>query len=115
MAATIQKSLIPAFSPRLGAIRVAWIFEPCAQVGGDLFNFFLSREDRLSFYILDACGHGVSAALIAAAASQSLHSADELKITQPQTVLNGLDRVFPFERFDSYFTISYAIDKKQSI
>ena len=65
--------------------------------------------------MLDACGHGVSAALLAAAASQSLHSTDELKITQPQTVLNSLDRVFPFERFDSYFTISYAIDKKQSI
>jgi sigma-B regulation protein RsbU (phosphoserine phosphatase) len=31
-----------------------------------------------------------------------------LKISKPQTVLNSLDRVFPFERFDSYFTISYA-------
>jgi PAS domain S-box-containing protein len=108
VAATIQKSLIPAFSPNLSAIRIAWIFEPCVQVGGDLFNFFLSDEDQISFYMLDACGHGVSAALLAAAASQSLHSADELKITQPQTVLNSLDRVFPFERFDSYFTISYA-------
>jgi PAS domain S-box-containing protein len=108
VAATIQKSLIPAFSPNLGTIRIAWIFEPCVQVGGDLFNFFLSDEDQISFYILDACGHGVSAALIAAAASQSLHSADELKISKPQTVLNSLDRVFPFERFDSYFTISYA-------
>jgi sigma-B regulation protein RsbU (phosphoserine phosphatase) len=108
VAATIQKSLIPAFSPNLGAIRIAWIFEPCAQVGGDLFNFFLSDEDLISFYMLDACGHGVSAALIAAAASQSLHSANELNINSPQTVLNGLDRVFPFERFDSYFTISYA-------
>ena len=46
--------------------------------------------------------------LIAAAASQSLHSADELKISRPETVLNSLDRVFPFERFESYFTISYA-------
>jgi PAS domain S-box-containing protein len=108
VAATIQKSLIPAFSPNMGAIRIAWIFEPCVQVGGDLFNFFLSDENRISFYMLDACGHGVSAALIAAAAAQSLHSADELKITRPQTVLNSLNRVFPFERFDSFFTISYA-------
>jgi sigma-B regulation protein RsbU (phosphoserine phosphatase) len=108
VAATIQKSLIPAFSPNLSAIRIAWIFEPCTQVGGDLFNFFLSHQNQISFYILDACGHGVSAALIAAAASQSLHSADELNITQPQAILNSLNRVFPFERFDSYFTISYA-------
>ncbi len=108
VAATIQKSLIPSFSPNLGAIRIAWFFEPCAQVGGDLFNFHIPDENQISFYMLDACGHGVSAALIAAAASQSLHSADELRITQPETVLNSLDRVFPFERFDSYFTISYA-------
>ena len=87
---------------------MAWIFEPCSQVGGDLFNFHLSQENQISFYMLDACGHGISAALIAAAASQSLHSADQLKISRPEIVLNGLDRVFPFERFESYFTIGYA-------
>jgi sigma-B regulation protein RsbU (phosphoserine phosphatase) len=108
VAASIQKSLIPSFSPNLGAIRIAWIFEPCVEVGGDLFNFSLPDENLISFYMLDACGHGISAALIAAAASQSLHSTDQLKISRPETVLNSLDRVFPFERFESYFTISYA-------
>ena len=108
VAASIQKSLIPSFSPNLSAIRSAWIFEPCSQVGGDLFNFNLSKDNQISFYMLDACGHGISAALIAAAASQSLHSADQLKISRPETVLNSLDRVFPFERFESYFTIGYA-------
>ena len=108
VAASIQKSLIPAYSPNLSAIRVAWIFEPCAQVGGDLFNFYLTGDHRISFYMLDACGHGISSALIAAAASQSLHNADQLKISRPETVLNSLDRVFPFERFESYFTIGYA-------
>ena len=108
VAASIQKSLIPSFSPNMSGIRIAWIFEPCAQVGGDLFNFHMPDEKLISFYMLDACGHGISAALIAAAASQSLHSADELKISRPETVLNSLDRVFPFERFESYFTISYA-------
>ena len=108
MAASIQKSLIPSFSPNLSAIRIAWLFEPCAKVGGDLFNFYLPDENLISFYMLDACGHGISAALIAAAASQSLHSADQLNISRPETVLNTLDRVFPFERFESYFTIGYA-------
>jgi sigma-B regulation protein RsbU (phosphoserine phosphatase) len=108
VAASIQKSFIPSFSPNLSAIRIAWIFEPCAKVGGDLFNFHLPDENLMSVYMLDACGHGISAALIAAAASQSLHSMDQLKISRPETVLNSLDRVFPFERFESYFTIGYA-------
>jgi sigma-B regulation protein RsbU (phosphoserine phosphatase) len=108
VAASIQKSFIPSFSPSLSAIQIAWMFEPCAKVGGDLFNFYLPEENLISFYMLDACGHGISAALIAAAASQSLHSANQLKISRPETVLNGLDRVFPYERFESYFTIGYA-------
>ena len=108
VAASIQKSLIPSYSPNLSGIRIAWIFEPCAQVGGDLFNFHIPDEKLISFYMLDACGHGISAALIAAAASQSLHNADELRISRPEKVLNSLERVFPFERFDSYFTIGYA-------
>ena len=74
VAAKIQKSLIPAFSPNLGTIRIAWLFEPCVQVGGDIFNFYYPNENQISFYMLDACGHGVSAALIAAAASQFLHN-----------------------------------------
>ncbi|MBT8369846.1 MAG: CHASE domain-containing protein, partial [Deltaproteobacteria bacterium] len=37
VAAGIQKSLIPSYSPRIGSIRVAWLFEPCQQIGGDIF------------------------------------------------------------------------------
>ena len=108
VAAKIQKSLIPEFSPNLGTIRIAWLFEPCVQVGGDIFNFYYPNENQISFYMLDACGHGVSAALIAAAASQFLHNPYETDISRPDVVLNRLDRVFPFERFESFFTISYV-------
>ena len=63
--------------------------------------------------MLDVCGHGVSSALISAAASQFLQThhelaADEFEAVQPEAVLNRLERVFPFERFDSFFTIVYV-------
>jgi sigma-B regulation protein RsbU (phosphoserine phosphatase) len=63
--------------------------------------------------MLDVCGHGVSSALIAAAASQFLQTNVELsgngsKAVQPEAVLNRLEQIFPFERFDSFFTIVYV-------
>jgi len=60
--------------------------------------------------MLDVCGHGVPAALISVAASQFLAGPRGLlvggcQLTSPETVLNHLDEAFPFERFDSYFSI----------
>jgi len=59
---------------------------------------------------LDVCGHGVPAALISVAASQFLNSTDGLlgnncELLSPEIALNELDHAFPFERFDSFFSI----------
>jgi sigma-B regulation protein RsbU (phosphoserine phosphatase) len=113
VAAGIQQSLIPNYSPRIESIRVAWRFEPCEQIGGDTFNFQYTGRNHISFYMLDVCGHGVSSALISAAASQFLQtnyelSANASEAVQPEAVLNRLERIFPFERFDSFFTIVYV-------
>lgn len=111
-AAGIQQSLLPDRSPSLGNIRTAWKFEPCRQVGGDIFNIHYPDKNHISFYMLDVCGHGVSAALMAVAVSQFLQSSHELLghgsgILPPEEVLSRLDRAFPFERFDSYFSVIY--------
>jgi PAS domain S-box-containing protein len=113
VAAGIQQSLIPSSSPRVGSIRVAWRFEPCEQIGGDIFNFQHAGRNQISFYVLDVCGHGVSSALISAAVSQFLQtnyefSANASETVQPESVLNSLERIFPLERFDSFFTIVYV-------
>lgn len=112
LAAKIQNSLIPSSSPNIPSIRVAWRFEPSDKIGGDTFNYQYMGGDTIGFYILDACGHGLPSALIAAAASQSIHThfqlSAELSATPlPQAVLENLDRVFPFERFESFFSIIY--------
>ena len=112
VAATIQQTLIPRYSPRIGPIRLAWRFEPCDQIGGDIFNFQYTGKNHISFYMFDVCGHGVSAALIASAVSQFIQTSCstmllETETPRPEAVLNNLERAFPFERFDSFFTIVY--------
>jgi sigma-B regulation protein RsbU (phosphoserine phosphatase) len=109
-AAAIQRSLLPEGCHTIPNLRVAWRFNPCERIGGDIFNIQRVDENQVGLYMLDVCGHGVPAALISVAASQFLAGPRGLlgggcQLTSPETVLNHLDEAFPFERFDSYFSI----------
>jgi sigma-B regulation protein RsbU (phosphoserine phosphatase) len=118
-AAGIQQSLLPAHSPWTGVLNIAWKFEPYSQIGGDIFNLHYPDSNNIELYMLDVCGHGVPAALIAVSVSQFLQSKRSLSedasgVMSPEEVLNSLEQAFPFERFDSYFTIVYmAIEFSQ--
>jgi sigma-B regulation protein RsbU (phosphoserine phosphatase) len=107
-ATAIQKSLLPDKSPAIDKIQVAWKFEPCEQIGGDIFNIHHMDERNVGLYMLDVCGHGVPAALISVTVSQFLNSSGGLlgnncELLSPEIVLNKLDQSFPFERFDSFY------------
>ncbi len=111
-AAEIQKSLLPDTVPTSERMKIAWKFEPSGKIGGDIFNVHYPEKNKIGLYMLDVCGHGVSAALIAVAVSQFFTSKTNLlgeqsTIQAPEKVLCNLNRVFPFERFDSFFTIIY--------
>ncbi|WP_051309538.1 PP2C family protein-serine/threonine phosphatase [Desulfogranum japonicum] len=120
-AAEIQKSFLPHEAPESTTIDVAWQFQPCDAVGGDIVNIFRIDENHYAFYILDVSGHGVPAAMVTASVQQQLQpnigmilkkstdSAPHYEITSPAKVLANLDQNFPLERFDRYFTISYFL------
>jgi sigma-B regulation protein RsbU (phosphoserine phosphatase) len=120
-AAAIQRSLLPEGNLSLPNLRVAWRFDPCERIGGDIFNIQRVDENQVGLYMLDVCGHGVPAALISVAASQFLAGPRGLvgggcQLASPETVLNNLDQAFPFERFDTYFSIvCMSIDIRRGI
>jgi serine phosphatase RsbU (regulator of sigma subunit) len=65
LAAEIQRRLLPsAFTCEAGQFTLAGWLEPAATVGGDTFDYALSR-DSLQVSITDAVGHEVAAALLA--------------------------------------------------
>ena len=112
-ASQIQKSLLPHHAPEIQHVRVAWRFEPCQHVGGDIFQIQNDNPENISAYVYDVCGHGVSAAMVAMTVSQflqSLHNRSRLtgKLFSPEDVLKRLDQAFPLDRFDCFFTIVYA-------
>ena len=121
-AAAIQQNLLPDRPPVLPNVRMDWKFEPSGQIGGDIFNIHYADKNAVGIYMLDVCGHGVSAALVAVTVSQFLHGRHVLglgaksDLLPPATVLNRLNKAFPFERFDTYFSIiCLTIDYVQGI
>lgn len=120
-AAQIQRTLLPRELPRLGRWEFAADFIPCQTAGGDLYNVLQLSEETVMAYLLDVSGHGVSAAMVTVSVYQSLslqtgqivkqRSPDPpyYRIPAPAEVLACLDREFPFERFEKFFTICYLL------
>lgn len=120
-AAQIQSALIPAANPELPELSFSWQFVPSEQSGGDIFNIHLLDDRNLAVYLVDVSGHGVPAAMVTVSVAQSLqphgytvlHRNDRdpsrLAPRNPSEVLNILNRDYPIERFDKYFTIVYMI------
>lgn len=120
-AAGIQQSLLPQSIPDVDVLNMAWRFLPCDRIGGDIFNAVRLDEDHWGIYMLDVSGHGVPSALVAVSVSQMLHAQHDrllkrkqsdppfYEIVSPSEVLNTLDREYPIDRFDKFFTMSYII------
>jgi sigma-B regulation protein RsbU (phosphoserine phosphatase) len=113
-AAVIQKSLLPADDLVIRNTGIAWRFEPSGHIGGDIFQIHEISPETIGIYMLDVCGHGVSAALIAVSVSQflaSLHSRMRMtgRTFSPEAIMKRLETAFPMERFDSFFSIAYAV------
>lgn len=92
----------------LGAgLTCAWIYRPSLALGGDLFMAQPSTEGTVWLAMLDASGHGVSAALRAAAFSTFLaarvRSTAEGPVS-PDAILGEASRHFPLSEEGFYFT-----------
>jgi sigma-B regulation protein RsbU (phosphoserine phosphatase) len=120
-AAEIQRSLLPSTTEAIDSLEVAWQFLPCQQIGGDIFNLVRLDRDHWGIYMLDVSGHGVPSAMMVVSITQllqpyagylikhSTHSPSKRGIVAPGEVLQALDREYPIERFNNYFTIAYLV------
>ena len=71
LAATIQRSLLPAAPPAVPGISLAGRCAPAANVGGDYYDF-LASDGGVSLLIADVSGHSIGAALMMAMARSIL-------------------------------------------
>jgi phosphoserine phosphatase RsbU/P len=105
-------SLLPPPLRGNAHVRTDWRFVPSLSLGGDAFGYHWVDPSRFAFYLLDVCGHGLSATLLAtsvlgAVRDQRLGGAD---FAAPSSVLRALNKTFPMERHNqTYFTIWYGV------
>ena len=100
---------------------MAWKFQPCEQIGGDIFNMMRLDPSHYAFYILDVSGHGVPSALVTVSVSQMLRpdsgtvirpgsaNGNKREIVSPSEVLAHLNREYPMERFGKLFSVVYMV------
>ncbi|MCF6312994.1 MAG: SpoIIE family protein phosphatase [Verrucomicrobiales bacterium] len=109
-AAKYVRSLLP--EPMLDPFQIDWLYQPSTELGGDAFGYHWIDEEHFAIYLLDVCGHGVGASLLAASAINVIRaeSLADTDFREPARVLEGLNRAFPMEnQNDMYFTIWYGV------
>ena len=76
LAALIQQDFLPTSLPVIDALDFDVLYRPCGYVSGDIYDVVMLDEKRIGFFVADATGHGVPAALMTMALSRSLPRTD---------------------------------------
>ena len=64
LAARLQQDFLPKSLPSVGRIAFHKLFRPASYVSGDLYDVSRLDEKHVGFYVADAVGHGMPAALL---------------------------------------------------
>lgn len=95
LAASVQRDLMPKRLPSLEGVDVGVVFRPAGYVSGDIYDVELIDDRFLAFFVADAVGHGVPAALMTMVISQSLRRLERRegagRMMPPADVLRALN------------------------
>jgi sigma-B regulation protein RsbU (phosphoserine phosphatase) len=64
LAARLQQDFLPKSLPQVGPIHFHTLFRPAGYVSGDIYDVARLDEKHVGFYMADAVGHGMPAALL---------------------------------------------------
>ncbi len=122
-AAAVQRALLPGPAGEIPNLNLEWRLSPSASVAGDLLDWFVLDGSRVGFYVVDVSGHGAASGLLAASIHQALAPRSDRSglvrtlvpdsggwaPTPPEEIGRELEKIFPYERFEKYFTLVYGI------
>lgn len=110
IARQIQYRLLPFEPPRMDGIEAAGRIITAERVGGDYYDYFLSRTKRPSFVIADVSGHSIGAALIMAAFRSAIKSQMDAEFS-PSILVQRLNQILYEDLFQAEQFISMAFVK----
>jgi len=94
-AEVIQRALLPNVPPPIDRYCVQTVYRPGRYVGGDLYDVVRLGTGHIGFYVADATGHGVTAAMLSVLFKQQLALTDAKgQPIAPAAVLEAANRAF---------------------
>ncbi|MEX0655446.1 MAG: PP2C family protein-serine/threonine phosphatase [Phycisphaeraceae bacterium] len=74
LAAQLQREFLPENLPAMDGLEFHVLWRPASYVSGDIYDVMRLDEHHLGFFVADAVGHGVPAALLTMFIKRSLHT-----------------------------------------
>lgn len=109
LAAEVQRRMIPATAPTLPGYRIAALYVPCFELGGDFYDFISLPQNNLGLAVCDVVGKGVRASLLMASIRASLR-AHAVNIYQMSEVMARVNRDLCGDTLASDFaTLFYGV------
>ncbi|HCL55986.1 MAG TPA: hypothetical protein DHW82_03135 [Spirochaetia bacterium] len=107
LAQKIQESLLPKELPKLEGIKISFWYKAMEAIGGDFFDFLISREkDRVGIFISDVAGHGVPAALITTMI-KGLLSTSRVFLDNPRNLMKKINTNLFHNNISSFFVTAF--------
>jgi len=106
MAGLVQRDFLPTHLPNNHNLRWAVTFLPAEWVSGDIYDIARLDEQHIGFYIADAVGHAMPAALLTMFLRHAIVMREtlgnEYQIFQPGDVLKDLNRKIAAQKLSGY-------------
>ena len=103
--------------PTTTPVKVDWFYQPSTELGGDAFGYHWIDDDHFAVYLLDVCGHGVGACLLAVTAINVIRtgSVPGVDFRDAAAAMGGISNAFQCEKHnDMYFTLWYGVYQKST-
>lgn len=105
----VQKRFMPRGVPKMPGVTFVAHYDPCRDVGGDLYDFIPLDENRIGIVVGDVSGKGFPAALVMAWVASQLRVAAHLE-ERPRGVLARINESLLEARQDDLFvTLFYGV------
>lgn len=106
MAGLVQRDFLPATLPNTEKTRWAATFLPAEWVSGDIYDVARIDEEHIGFYVVDAVGHAMPAALLTIFLKQALVMrqtiGNDYTIWEPSQVIQTLNEKMAAQKLSGY-------------
>jgi len=110
----VQKRFLPRGSPSVPGFSFVTHYQPCQDVGGDLYDFITLDRNRLAVVVGDVSGKGFPAALVMAWVTSQVRSAAHVEERPGQVVARINDGLLEARQDELFVTLFYGVlDRKE--